>query len=54
MKYPKKIQYKYAKSQYRVWNWPEYEAGLRRCEWPTKGGVACLQDSQQNDPIGDA
>ncbi len=30
MKYPKRTQYKYAKSQYRVRNWPEYEAGLRR------------------------
>ena len=23
-------QYKYAKSRYRVRNWPEYEAGLQR------------------------
>jgi Transposase DDE domain len=30
MKYPKRSQYKYAKSQYRVRNWPEYEAGLKR------------------------
>ena len=30
MKYPKRSQYKHAKSQYRVRNWPEYEAGLRR------------------------
>jgi hypothetical protein len=30
MKYPKRSQYKYAKSQYRVRNWPEYETGLRR------------------------
>ena len=30
MKYPKRSQYKYAKSPYRVRNWPEYEAGLRR------------------------
>jgi hypothetical protein len=29
MKYPKRSQYKYAKSQYRIRNWPEYEAGLR-------------------------
>jgi hypothetical protein len=29
MKYPKRSQYKYAKSRYRVRNWPEYEAGLR-------------------------
>jgi hypothetical protein len=30
MKYPKRSQYKYAKSRYRVRNWPEYEASLRR------------------------
>ncbi len=30
MKYPKRSQYKYRKSQYRVRNWPEYEAGLKR------------------------
>ena len=29
MKYPKRSQYKYAKSWYRVHNWAEYEAGLR-------------------------
>jgi hypothetical protein len=30
MKYPKRSQYKYAKSQYRVRNWAEYEAGLQK------------------------
>ena len=30
MKYPKRSQYKYAESPYRIRNWPEYEAGLRR------------------------
>jgi hypothetical protein len=30
MKYPKRTQYKYAKSPYRIRNWREYEAGLRR------------------------
>ena len=30
MKYPKRNQYKHAKSQYRVRNWPEYEAGLQK------------------------
>jgi hypothetical protein len=30
MKYPKRSQYKYAKSPYRIRNWPEYEAGLRK------------------------
>ena len=30
MKYPKRSQYKYAKSPYRIRNWCEYEASLRR------------------------
>lgn len=30
MKYPKRSQYKYAKSRYRVRNWADYEAGLQR------------------------
>ncbi len=30
MRYPKRSQYKYAKSHYRVQNWADYEAGLRR------------------------
>ena len=30
MKYPKGSQYKYAKSPYRIRNWPKYEAGLQR------------------------
>ena len=30
MKYRKRSQYKHAKSQYRVRNWPEYEAGLEK------------------------
>ena len=30
MKYPKRSQYKHAKSRYRLRNWSEYEAGLRR------------------------
>ena len=30
MRYPKRNQYKHAKSQYRVRNWPEYEAGLQK------------------------
>jgi len=29
MKYPKRSQYKYAKSPYRIRIWPEYEADLR-------------------------
>ena len=30
MKYPKRSQYKYAKSRYRVRSWAEYEAGLQK------------------------
>lgn len=30
MKYPKRSQYKYVKSRYRVSNWAEYEAGLQK------------------------
>ena len=30
MKYPKRNQYKHAKSRYRVRNWAEYEAGLKK------------------------
>jgi hypothetical protein len=29
MRYPKRSQYKCAKSRYRIRNWPEYEVGLR-------------------------
>ena len=30
MQYPRRSQYRYAKAPYRIRNWPEYEAGLRR------------------------
>jgi hypothetical protein len=30
MKYPKTSQYRHAKSQYRIRNWSEYEAGLKK------------------------
>jgi hypothetical protein len=30
VKYPKRSQYKYAKSRYQVQNWRKYEAGLRK------------------------
>jgi len=30
MRYPKRSQYKYAKSRYRIRNWTKYEAGLQR------------------------
>ncbi len=37
MKYPKRSQYNYAKSRYRVRNWAEYEAGLQN-----RGDFTCL------------
>jgi len=30
MKYPKRSQYRYTMSRYRVRNWAEYEAGLKK------------------------
>jgi len=30
MKYPKRSQYKYTKARYRIRNWAEYEAGLKK------------------------
>ena len=30
MKYPKRSQYKHAKSSYRIRNWAQYEEGLRK------------------------
>ena len=40
MRYPKRSQYRYAKSSYRIRNWPEYEAGLRR-----RGDLSVCADS---------
>ena len=50
MKYPKRSQYKYAKSRYRVRNWHE-ESHPRGT---TGGGAARVQDSQHDDPSRDA
>ena len=50
MKYPKRSQYKYAKSRYRVRNWRE-ESHPRGT---TGGGAARVQDSQHDDPSRDA
>ncbi len=44
MKYPKRSQYKYKKSQYRIRNWPEYEAGLQRRGDLTVWLSACALD----------
>ena len=40
MNYPKRSQYKYAKSPFRIRNCPEYEAGLRRREWHKRSGFS--------------
>jgi len=48
MKYPKRSQYKYAKSRYRIRNWPEYEAGLRRRGDLTCGGRKLKKDDEAN------
>ena len=50
MKYPKRSQYKHAKSQYRVRNWPEYELALPQ----TEGFLRCLAGLLEIDlPIPD-
>jgi hypothetical protein len=45
MKYPKRSQYKHAKSPYRIRNWAEYEASLRRRgdlnSWLSNNALLC-------------
>jgi hypothetical protein len=52
VKYPKRSQYKYSKSRYRVRNWREYEAGLRKrgdlTVWLSDGAL----DSWRAPPSG--
>ncbi|SVE15427.1 uncharacterized protein METZ01_LOCUS468281 [marine metagenome] len=52
MQSPKRPQYKYAKSRYRVRNWGEYETGLRRrgdlTVWLSKEGL----DAWRAPPCG--
>lgn len=56
MKYPKRSQYKYAKSRYRVGNWPEYEAGLRRrgdlTVWFSEGAINSWREPPSGKPGG--
>jgi len=47
MRYPKRSQYKYAKSRYRVRNWPEYEASLRR-----RGDRGCAENCVNGHGVG--
>ena len=56
MKYPKRSQYKYAKSPYRVRNWPEYEAGLRRrgdlTIWLSEDAIKTWRAPSSGEPGG--
>jgi len=56
MKYPKRSQYKYAKSRYRIRNWPEYEAGLRRrgdlTIWLSEDAIKSWREPPSGEPGG--
>jgi hypothetical protein len=56
MKYPKRSQYKYAKSRYRVRNWAEYEAGLQKrgdlTVWLSDGALHAWRAPASGKPGG--
>jgi hypothetical protein len=56
MKYPKRSQYKYAKSRYRIGNWPEYEAGLCRrgdlTVWLSEDAINSWREPPSGKPGG--
>jgi len=56
MKYPKRSQYKYTKSRYRIGNWPEYEAGLRRqgdlTVWLSEDAINSWREPPSGKPGG--
>ena len=56
MKFPKRSQYKYAKSPYRVRNWAEYEAGLRRrgdlTIWLSEDAIKSWREPPSGKPGG--
>ena len=56
MKYPKRSQYKYAKTRYRIGNWPEYEAGLRRrgdlTVWLSEDAINSWREPPSGKPGG--
>ncbi len=56
MKYPKRSQYEYAKSRYRIGNWPEYEAGLRRrgdlTVWLSEDAINSWREPPSGKPGG--
>jgi IS5 family transposase len=56
VQHPKRSQYKYAKKPYRIGNWPEYEAGLRRrgdlTLWFSEEAIQGWRDSGRRKPGG--
>jgi len=56
MKYPKRSQYKYAKTRYRIGNWPEYEAGLRQrgdlTVWHSEDAITSWREPPSGKPGG--
>ena len=56
MKYPKRSQYKYAKSPYRVRNWAMYEASLRRrgdlTIWLSEDAIKSWREPPSGKPGG--
>lgn len=57
MRYPKRSQYKYAKSPYRIRNWSGYEAGLRNrgelTVWLSDAALAAWQAPPSGKPGGE-
>ena len=55
-RYPKRTQLKYTKQRYRVRNWPEYEAGLRKrgdlTLWFSEEAIAAWQAPTGEKPGG--
>jgi hypothetical protein len=56
MEYPNRSQYKHAKSRYRIGNWPEYEAGLRRrgdlTVWLSEDAINSWREPPSGKPGG--
>jgi len=56
MEYPKRSQYKYAKTRYRIGNWPEYEAGLRQrgdlTVWLSEDAINSWREPPSGKPGG--
>jgi hypothetical protein len=56
MKYPKRSRYKHAKSQYRVRNWAEYEARLKKrgdlTVWLSDDALDAWRVPAERTPVG--